>query len=162
MNSLEEWLTQLSDAPDPLNMFSRSMLSATPSTPQRVRVMPWKAALLSRTGIPAPIVPELSYKADLSDSIVKNQTSTIIDGAKLSKQLDQSFMKAVSQSSSTELADEANKWPSTINLDYLRAIMRDIYGKPHPAHWYNDPVDQMLVFMGNAPRPGAKYTVPND
>lgn len=109
MNSLEEWLTQLSDAPDPLNMFSRSMLSATPSTQRHEKVMPWKAALLSRTGIPAPIVPELSYKADLSDSIVKNQTSTIIDGAKLSKQLDQSFVKAVSQSSSTELADEANK-----------------------------------------------------
>ena len=30
------------------------------------------------------------------------------------------------------------------------------------AEWYDEPEDQMLVYMGHEPRPGAKYTIPKD
>jgi hypothetical protein len=29
-----------------------------------------------------------------------------------------------------------------------------------PAEWYDDPIDQMLVYMGNDPRPEAKVNYP--
>lgn len=30
-----------------------------------------------------------------------------------------------------------------------------------PYHWYIEEADQMLVYMGHEPRPGAKYRLPS-
>lgn len=40
-------------------------------------------------------------------------------------------------------------------------IIDDPYYDPDiPAEWYDDPADQMAVFMGHPPAPEAGYTIP--
>lgn len=52
----------------------------------------------------------------------------------------------------------SRQWSPAL-ISRLIAQIRDMQGKPHPAHWYDEPEDRMLVFMDNDPRPGAKYTI---
>lgn len=52
----------------------------------------------------------------------------------------------------------SRQWSPAL-ITQLIAKVRDLKGEPHPAHWYDEPEDRMLVFMGNDPRPGAKYTI---
>ena len=160
MNSLLESLKQLSEDHDLLSTFLQNTPSAMSSSQQREKVMPLKARLLSRTGTPAPTVPELSCKAEYVECTVKNQTSLTPDGEKLSELPEQSCTNAELKLSSIDPVENppSRQWNATF-LTKLMAGVRDRQGKPHPAHWYDEPEDRMLVFMGNDPRPGGKYTI---
>lgn len=39
-------------------------------------------------------------------------------------------------------------------------IIDEYYDTEIPAAWYDEPEDQMAVFLGFQPRPEAKYTIP--
>lgn len=157
MNSLQEYLTHQLDALDLTSIFIQNMPSVTPSSQRPEKVMPWKAQLLSKAGTPAQTAPVPSYSQVSSESSVKDQTFKTYAGAKHSKRLMQSLEKQLYPPLSIDLIDP-RPGPSMVNL--LTQAIRNLEGRPMPAKWYREPEDQMLVFMGHAPRPGAKYDVP--
>lgn len=164
MNSLTEWLISLNEEPDLTSMFTRSMPNVTPSTPRLEKVMPLKGRLLSRTGTLAPSAPELSYSQESEPSTAKNQTLKTLDG-ELRSNIQKQFSKKLESSLTIidDPVDGTTPWMSGKRIHNLFIQWsRQSKGEPMPAHWYTEEADQMLVFMGMEPRPGAKYEVPND
>lgn len=49
-----------------------------------------------------------------------------------------------------------------LNINMFIEWVNKMQNKPMPESWYDDPVDRMLIFLGEPPREGAKYTVPPD
>ena len=160
MNSLMEYLIQDFGEHVLQSTCSQNTPSEMPSIKPPVTDTSLLAPLCINLGTPAPIALDPSSSPAYNVWWLSDPTSKILAGAKVSQQRDICLEKPELWSSSID--PEHIVANSFVDSNLLTEWMRKVTGRPMPEHWYDDPIDRMLMFLGEPPRESAKYTVPPD